>query len=229
MTGEIVLRTPAGAFTRVGVPDGTSPTHFWGAVSTFDSEYRRLGRLPSVDELCVISAGRIAKKSWQKLLVTEQFKQALSVRGIDLDATAGLSMEQQHVLLKLSDPYDRRALTSKLKELGVPMPTFQAWLKQKLFWEAYNEGSIAAYREALPAVRNRLISEAEAGDIQAIKLLFEKTGEHVPGAKDLEDAQSVILTLVEAIAKHVPLELRKAIMADVGLAQAARLALETGK
>lgn len=223
---RLIVANVVGGFKAITPPEGITPRLFRNAVSAFDTAFRRLGRTPNIDEVFAVNK-TVTKATLRQLVSTKEFKQAMSYRGIELDELTTLSIEQQHVLLKLSDPYDRRMLVNKLRDLGVPMPKFQAWLKNPVFFQAYEANSIAGYKEALPAVRNRLISEAEAGKMEAIKLLFEKTGEWSgPGGKDLDDAQAVVLALVEAIAKHAPLEMRKAIMAEVGLAQAARLALE---
>jgi hypothetical protein len=127
-------------------------------------------------------------------------------------------MEQQTVLLKLSDPFDRRGLASKLKDLGVPMPRFQAWLKQPLFMSLYNQHTKANYEEALPAIRQRLVGNAEAGDQRAIEMVFAMTGEWNPQQQHLEDARTIVLKVVEAIIRHVKdVKTREAILSDVSM------------
>jgi hypothetical protein len=127
-------------------------------------------------------------------------------------------MEQQTVLLKLADPFDRRGLAGKLKDLGVPMPRFQAWLKQPLFTELYNQHTKNNYEEALPAIRQRLIGNAEAGDQRAIELVFAMTGEWNPNQQHLEDARTIVLKVVEAIIRHVKdAKTREAILSDVSM------------
>ena len=165
------------------------------------------------------SCGRnCRRKIISGILGTLEFREALHHRGIQWDAKDGSSMEQQTVLLKLSDPFDRRGLASKLKDLGVPMPRFQAWLKQPLYNELYNQHTKANYEEALPAIRQRLIGNAEAGDQRAIELVFAMTGEWNPQQQHLEDARTIVLKVVEAIIKHVKdVKTREAILSDVSL------------
>lgn len=177
----------------------------------------RNGKRPSVDEVHELWP-KLSKKTISGIVGTLEFGEALSHRGIHWDPKDGLSMEQQTVLLKLSDPFDRRGLASKLKDLGVPMPRFQAWLKQPLYSELYNQHTKNNYEEALPAIRQRLIGNAEAGDQRAIELVFAMTGEWNPNQQHLEDARTIVLKVVEAIIKHVKdVKTREAILSDVSL------------
>lgn len=215
--GGVMVASPEGSFRRIETPKGFTDAMFWSAVAAFDTAFRIHGKLPSVDEVQKVYP-RIPKKTLASLFITDEFKQALEYRGIEWDIDSGLSMEQNMVLLKLSDPFDRRSLAIKLKELRVPMPTFQNWLKNPLFREVYETQSISAYRDALPAIRNRVIGEAEHGERWAAELVFAKTGEWNPAAMGVENAAAVVQALVEAIIKHVgDAETRKAIMADVAL------------
>ena len=122
------------------------------------------------------------------------------------------------MLLKLADPFDRRGLAAKLRDLSVPMARFQAWIKQPLFSELLNQQTKQNYSEALPAIRQRLIGNAEAGDQRAIELVFAMTGEWNPQQQHLDDAKTIILKIVEAIIKHVKdRDVREAILADVSM------------
>jgi hypothetical protein len=64
-----------------------------------------------------------------------------------------------------------------------------------------------------------LAGKAAAGEDRAIDKVLEITGRWNPNAKSVEDARVVVMTLLEAIIKHVPdPEARKAIMSEVSLA-----------
>lgn len=215
--GGIEVADPTGKFKQVATPDGVTDLAFRNVVMAFDTAYRVNGVMPTVDDVATLWP-RMPKTAISKILLTDEFRQALEYRGVDWDPERGLSMEQQTTLLKLSDPYDKRALSTKLKELNVPMPRFQAWLKQPLFQQIYNKHSIDNYQSALPAIRNRLISNAEAGDHKAIELVFAITNEWNPAQQSLEDARVVIMKIVEAITTHVKdPDVRKAILTDISL------------
>jgi hypothetical protein len=215
--GGVVVHLPNDTTRNIPTPQGFTDTAFRGTLAAFHTAYLRNGHIPSVDDIHELWP-KLSKKIISGILGTLEFRGALRYRGIQWDPKDGLSMEQQTVLLKLSDPFDRRGLASKLKDLGVPMPKFQAWLKQPLFNELYNQHTKANYEEALPAIRQRLIGNAEAGDQRAIELVFAMTGEWNPNQQHLEDARTIVLKVVEAIIKHVKdVKTREAILSDVSM------------
>ena len=215
--GGVAVHLPDGSTKNIATPEGFTDTAFRGTLAAFHTAYLRNGHIPSVDDIHKLWP-KLSKKIISGILGTLEFREALHHRGIQWDAKDGLSMEQQTVLLKLADPFDRRGLASKLKDLGVPMPRFQAWLKQPLYKELYNQHTKANYEEALPAIRQRLIGNAEAGDQRAIELVFAMTGEWNPQQQHLEDARTIVLKVVEAIIKHVKdVKTREAILSDVSM------------
>jgi len=215
--GGVAIHLPGGDTINIATPDGYTDTAFRGTLAAFDTAYRRNGMIPSVDDIHQLWP-KLPKKTISGIMGTLEFKRALTHRGIQWDPKDGLTMEQHTVLLKLSDPFDRRGLASKLKDLGVPMPRFQAWLKQPLFSGMYNKSTKANYEEALPAIRQRLIGNAEAGDQRAIELVFAMTGEWNPNQQHLEDARTIVLKVVEAIIRHVKdVKTREAILSDVSM------------
>ena len=215
--GGVAVHLPDGTTKNIATPDGFTDTAFRGTLAAFHTAYMRNGHIPSVDEVHKLWP-KLSKKVISGILGTLEFREALHHRGVQWDVKDGLSMEQQTVLLKLSDPFDRRGLASKLKDLSVPMPRFQAWLKQPLFNELYNQHTKSNYEEALPAIRQRLIGNAEAGDQRAIELVFAMTGEWNPQQQHLEDARTIVLKVVEAIIKHVKdVKTREAILSDVSM------------
>lgn len=215
--GGITVANSDGKFRQVATPNGFTDIAFRNVVMAFDTAYRVNGKVPSVEDIHMLWP-RIPKTTISGILLTDEFKKALDHRGVVWDPENGLTMEQQTTLLKLSNPFDKRSLAVKLKELGVAMPKFQGWLKQPLFFEVYNKYSQNAYKEALPALRNRLISNAENGDHKAIELVFAITNEWNPAQQSLEDARVVIMKIVEAITTHVKdPETRKAILTDISL------------
>ena len=215
--GGVAVQGPAGTSLHIATPQGFTDTAFRGTLAAFHTAFMRNGKIPTVDEIHKLWP-KLTKKVISGILGTSEFRDALDHRGIQWDVKDGLTMQQQTVLLKLSDPFDRRALATKLKDLTVPMPRFQAWLKQPLFFEMYNKQTQQNYTEALPAIRQRLIGNAESGDQRAIELVFAMTGEWNPQQQHLDDARTIILKVIEAIITHVKdAKVREAILADVSL------------
>lgn len=213
--GGVKVRDKDGRFQRVPTPEGFTDLSFRNGVAAYYAAYRTLGYQPSVSEVHQFWP-KMPVKTYSKLFLTDEFKDALRYRGIEWEPDSGLSMEQLTLLTALANPFDKRPLERKLKELGVPMPRYQAWLHHPLFAEALDKQSRGSYQSALPALRNRLIGNAEAGDQRAIELIFAMTGEWNPAQMQLEDARTVVEAIVNAVVKHVTdPEVRKAIMADV--------------
>jgi len=213
----IVVHSPTGDTKNIPTPKGYDAKTFKGVVAAFHTAYNQHGKLPSVDDVYAVWP-KTTKKNISGILGTLEFRNALQHRGIQYDPKDGLSMEQQTALLKLADPFDRRGLSAKLKDLSIPMARFQAWMKQPLFNELFNQQTKNNYEEALPVIRQRLIGNAEAGDQKAIELVFAMTGEWNPQQQHLDDAKTIILKIVEAIIKHVKdRDVREAILADVSL------------
>lgn len=213
----VIVHTPHGDVKNIPTPKGFDTKTFKGVLAAFHTAYLAAGKIPTVDQVYAVWP-KTTKKNISGLMGTLEFRNALNHRGIQFDPKDGLSMEQHTVLLKLSDPFDRRGISAKLRDLGVPMARFQAWQKQPLFSELLNQQTKSNYEEALPAIRQRLIGNAESGDQRAIELVFAMTGEWNPQQQHLDDAKTIILKVVEAIIKHVKdRDVREAILADVSL------------
>lgn len=216
--GHISVRDRLKGFKPVNTPVGYSDTEFRNAVAAAYTFYRQAGKLPTATDLHNLHSA-ITAKTYGTLMLSDEFKVALSYRGIEWNEEAGLNLEQQSVLLKLQDFSDRRSLGVKLKELGVPMPRYQAWLKHPLFRKAMNTIAESVLSEAVAPALIALSGKAAAGEDRAIEKVLEISGRWNPQAQSLEDARVVVMTLLEAIIKHVKDEdIRKAIMSEVSLA-----------
>ena len=216
--GGILVRDLASGFKPVATPAGYTDLEFRNAVAAAYTFWRQTGKLPTVTDLVNVHSN-ITAKTYSGILLSDEFKKALAYRGIDWDESAGLSLEQQSVLLKLQDFTDRRSLGAKLKEMGVPMARYQAWLKHPLFRKAINDAAETVLTEAVAPALTALAGKAAAGEDRAIDKVLEITGRWNPNAQSVEDARVVVMTLLEAIIKHVPdPEARKAIMSEVSLA-----------
>lgn len=217
-SGGILVRDPKKGFVPVDTPIGFTDLEFRNTIAAAYTHYRATGKLPTVDDLAEINRA-ITKKTYSSIILTDEFKKALSYRGVEWNNEAGLTLEQQSVLIKLQDFTDRRSLGVKLRELGVPMARYQAWLKHPLFRKAMNDAAENVLSEAVAPALLALSGKAAAGEDRAIEKLLEISGRWNPNAQSVEDARVVVMTLLEAIIKHVPdADVRKAIMSEVSLA-----------
>lgn len=213
--GKILVRDPKKGFQPVNTPVGFTDTQFRNTVASAYTHYRQTGQLPTVTDLGKIN-GSISAKTYSAMMLTDEFKQALAYRGIEWTEDAGLSLEQQSVILMLQDFTDRRSLGVKLKELGVPMARYQAWLRHPLFRQAINDNAEMALQEAVAPALTALAGKAAAGEDRAIEKVLEISGRWNPNAQSVEDARQVVMALVEAVIKHVKDEdVKRAIMSEV--------------
>ena len=213
--GTLRVREQDGRYRPVPTPVGYSDHAFRNVVAATDTLFRLNGKFPSVSEV---------QKLWPKataqtisgLFLTDEFKQAMEYRGVTADVDSGLSMEQQMVLLKLTDFTDRRSTTAKLKDMGVPMPRYQAWMKQPLFAEMYRQRTEDQFKDASTLALNKLMANMEMGDQRAVEKVLEITGRYNPANQQLEDVRTILVRIVEAIIRNVPdPEQRRAIMNDI--------------
>ena len=213
--GGIRVRKTDGAFQRVETPSGFTDFVFRNAVAAFDAAYRFHGRLPSVDDVHKFWP-RIPIRTYSSIFLTEEFKQAINVRGIDWEPDNGLSMEMNMALLALLDPTDRRSTGVKLKELNIPYSRYQNWMRNPLFRESFSRRTEENLKGATAVALNKLIGNMESGDQRAIEKVLEITGRWNPAQQQLEDAKTVVLKIVESVIKNVSdPKVRKAIMDDV--------------
>lgn len=225
--GKILVRDPKKGFQPVKTPVGFTDSQFRNGVAAAYTHYRQTGKLPTVTDLHKLNSA-VSVKEYSAMIMTDEFKQALEYRGIEWNEEAGLTLEQQSVLIKLQDFTDRRSLGVKLQEMGVPMARYQAWLKHPLFRKAINDNAEMALQEAVAPALTALAGKAAAGEDRAIEKVLEISGRWNPNAQSVEDARIVVMSLVEAIIKHVKdPEVKRAIMSEVSLKKGTLEALDS--
>lgn len=211
----ILVRKRGEGFERVPVPAGVAPLHFRNAVASTQTWWLAKGVLPTAEDLYSIWA-KTPKETYAVIMASPEFAVALGYRGIQWGPDNGLSIEQQTVLLKLADPTDRRKLSVKLRDLGIPMPTYQSWLRQPMFRRLLNERTKSMYEDYLPEVRGALVGKAIDGDMQAVSMVMAITGEWDPHAREVQNAREVVLKVMDTVIKNVQdVDLRRKILADV--------------
>lgn len=213
--GGILVRRPSAGFERVKTPVGFTTLAFRNTVAAIQTYFLGNGGLPSVDDLYRLWP-KIPKDVYSGLMATDELRQALAYRGIEWGDDSGLSLQQQTALLKLADPTDRRALSTKLRELGIPSPTYQSWLKQGRFKQALDQRTKDLYADFLPEIRATLVGKAIGGDSQAMTTVLAITGEWDPNAREVQNAREVVLKVMDAVVRNVQdVDLRLKILAEV--------------
>ena len=69
--------------------------------------------------------------------------------------------------------------------------------------------------DAVQMAINRMIANAEAGDNQAIKMIFEMSGRHNPQQQAVQNAEQVIRIFIEALEKHASPEVLRSVQEEV--------------
>lgn len=198
---ELVIQTD-GRVKRSPVPDKFSPTMFRHIVAAVDVLYRRNGKIPTPAEVAKDWDG-FHLKTVREAFASDEFKQALSIRGIELNAKAGLTPEQLYALTILQDPTDRRTTKAKLEAVGIPMGKYRAWMRNPVFAGAMNSQAEQNLSDAVQMALNKLVANAEAGDQRAIEKILEISGRHNPQQQEIQNARTVVLMFMEVIQSEI--------------------------
>lgn len=223
--GRVLVRSDKG-FVPLVIPEGFTEHEFRIAIASVATYWRIHSKLPSMTEVAKSTSALTAKR-FGEISMTKEFIAGCQYRGVEWEERDGLSLEQQSVLLMLQDYTDRRAIGTKLREMAVPVSRYQNWLKNPLFRKAVNDNAESVLAEAVAPALTALAGNAAAGNTRDIEILLAMTGRWNPAQMQLEDARAVVLSMVEAIIKHVPdVTVREAIMADVSMTAATLAAID---
>lgn len=141
----------------------------------------------------------------QRHMLTDTYREDMLKHGITVEEdlpvgeTKGLTAEQIAVIAHMSDTTTTKGLPTRLKELGVKPSTYKAWLRQKPFNDAVRSIAGKGLTDAIPVAETMLAAQAQAGDLRAIKYLFEVTGRHDPMRQQQVDTQALIGVMIDCI------------------------------
>lgn len=198
---ELVIKKD-GRVRRSPVPDDFSPTAFRHVVAAVDMLYRRNGRLPTIDEVTKEWEG-FTRKTVQKAFAAPELREALSIRGIEMSFKAGLTPEQLYAITILQDFTDRRSTKTKLEEVGIPIAKYRAWMRNPAFAGAMTAQAEDNLGDSVQMALNRLIANAESGDMRAIEKLLEMTGRWNPQQQEVQNAKTIVLTFMEILQEEL--------------------------
>jgi hypothetical protein len=212
--GEVYYRTPEGQVTPLRTPTGMDPKVFRRVLATVDILYRRTGKLPTVHE-AYVEWPRIPKKTYGAVFATDEFRDALTLRGITYDDSLGLTEEQMIAIMALTDPTEQRSTKTVLAGMGIPMPKYQAWMRNAQFSREYERRSEENTRLLKNAALQRLNANVDKGDQRAVEFALALTGRYSPNQAAVQDAMAVVNALLEAVQKHVNPETMSAILKEI--------------
>lgn len=198
---ELVIRTD-GRVERSPVPEGQDPEMFRHIVAGIDLVYRRTGAVPSIDQL-LEEWGGFSEKAVKAAYAAPELAKALEIRGIRLSPKAGLSQEQLYALAILQDFTDRRSTKAKLEQVGISLSKYRAWMRDPSFARAMSEQAEQNLGDATQMALNKLVANAESGDQRAIEKILEITGRYNPQQQEIQNARTVVLTMMEVIQEEL--------------------------
>jgi hypothetical protein len=171
-------------------------------VALIETFYWKFRRLPKSDE--ELYGEYLVETCLLDVLSEAKYLKYLSSHGVPVDGTPTLSPKAVRWIDVLCTASDTRPLATKAKEMGVTMSQHAAWLKNPLF-----QGALTSRLETiLPDERNRvhtaLAKEASSGNVSAIKLYLQVTGEFSEGqSAEKGEAAGLMQGILEILESHV--------------------------
>lgn len=173
------------------------------------------GKLPEYAELL-----RYWPKEWSedeivKVLGSRSFYLRMSRRGVMWPENwspqlhnisqmyTRLTPQQVIAMQVVTDPTDKRSLGAKLKQVGINQTVWRAWLRNPVFAEAVRRTSEHLLQDTIAVAHTRLAQKVDAGDISAIKTLYEVSGRHDPNKQQMLDFAKVISLVLEVMQRHI--------------------------
>lgn len=206
-------RDLVGAVLAIEIPSRFSEDLWRRAITVYQLYWDREGLVPTPEQ-AHRSWDRIKLATYQELSLEPEFQRALELRGIELEPTESLSDVQVMVLMKLTDPSDRRTERAKLRDLGVSWPRYQGWLKNPVFIKEKRRRTEETFADVQDVALMKLRGNVEAGDQRAVEFALEVTGRYNRQQIAVQDARVVVQTIVEAVIAEVKdAEVRDAILA----------------
>lgn len=213
----------------MAVPDGIGAGVFRHVLSASYAAYLGLGRQPDLEEVHEYWP-RIDPKTYAIVWMTDEFREAMIVRGIEWDTEGGLSYEQSLTIDKLSNALDKRSDDSKLREIGVTSVQYAAWRKNPLFMRILEQRATANIKEHVPAILNRMVGKAEAGNIQAADRILALDGRFDPQNREAQNLREFLRAFSQIVNMRVEdPEVRKQIAADLAGFGAGTAMIEASK
>lgn len=135
-----------------------------------------------------------------------KIREALVRRGVDLRPVGSqdlLTPKQLLVSNMLLNVHDKRSLREKLEACDVTTMQYNAWLRQDSFRGYLKMRAEQMFAASDHVAYTSLIETMSGGDTQALKLFFEMRGIYTPKAQLDVNVESLMVRVVEIVAKHV--------------------------
>lgn len=171
------------------------------------------GKLPSVAD--ILNLSKFAEWKVLSVLAHSEFRERCTLRGIPWPKKwnravhdsavirSRLTPEQVMALQIVTDPTNKRPLGTKLRQVGITYPTWRNWMRDPIFAEAVKTTAEEMLQDMVPSTHARVANRADAGDLQAARMLYELTGRHDPNKQQMLELTSIVRLLLEVITRYV--------------------------
>lgn len=191
---------------KFNLPKGVGEKTFRHIVGAANTAYVAVRGIPTIDQIYDYSDKRVTKATISKTVLTDEFKDAMTQRGIPwrADDYTGISTEQMYCIQILTDPtHKAKTLQAKLKLAGIPYQKYRNWLKQPTFERYLNNLTEGMLTDHVGDLHTVLMNKALNGDINAIKYVHELSGRHDPNQQQVKDLRIIVDRLIEIISEEV--------------------------
>ena len=187
--------------------NGSAPTSISNeqleVLGAYEQLYWTHGGLPTEERVAEVTGVRLEtiKKYWTE----QQFRDALGKRGIPLDKRSQelLTPIQLEVANRMLNLYDKRSTREKLADCGTSTQQYNAWLRQDAFRDYLARRGEELFKSADHDAYSALVEIVQNGDVSGLKLFFEMRGIYNPRVQVDLNVESVLVKIVEVIARHV--------------------------
>jgi len=145
----------------------------------------------------------VPKATVEQIVRTENFTQALVLRGVMSVTQTQLSGEQMRALSVLTDVTSHASLETRLKRAGIPQYKWDAWMNSAIFRAAHDRIAHDIFVKAQSSIDTQVVSGALSGKLDFIKYYNEVTGRYSPGRRAHDDVQSILNDIVDIVTRHV--------------------------
>ena len=174
----------------------------------YELYYWRHNKVPTPVDLKLEFRYTVSDESYSKFLAKPENFLHLMNRGVPLpqEVVPRLKPKQLELIRVLLDPANKPTLSQKLKQCEVSSLQYQNWLNEPLFAAILYEETNKATHQARTAVFKALTNEASAGNVPAMKLYLEMSGEYTPKQQLVgseQEFKQLTLKLIEVLKRHV--------------------------
>jgi hypothetical protein len=167
-------------------------------IETFWWKYNRI---PTDDELMREYA---ASTDVDAVLENKDIVRYLISNGVPVDGTVVITPKQVRWIDTLCAANDSRTFAMKLKESNVTMAQHNTWMKNPIFQSALQSRLERILPDERVRVHSALAREASAGNVPAVKLYLQLTGELTEGqASEKAETAKLMQGILEILETHV--------------------------